>query len=257
MVCLDGTNYYKWKCKMKDLLFVKNLHLPIFSATKPESKTTEEWFFENQQVCAFIRQWVGEKVLNHIVNETDAKVLWNKLETLYASKKTLNNKLFLIKQAKSLMYKEGSSISDHLSEFQGCFNQLFDMGVKLDDKIIALWLVNTLPDSWETFMVSLIDAAPNGIVTLEYVKSGILNEEMRRRTQGKSPHSKILMIERGRSKHTSQGHNNRGRSRSKSRPRHKDLECHFCGKTGHIKRYCYKWKKENYTSNGNHQKKGN
>ena len=65
------------------------------------------------------------------------------------------------------------------------------------------------------------------------------------------------MIERGRSKHTRQCQNNRGRSRSKSKPRYKDLECYFCGKSGHIKRYCYKWKKENQTSNGKHEKRGN
>ena len=230
---------------MKDLLFVKNLHLPVFAATKPESKTTEEWIFENQRVCAFIRQWVGDNVLNHVMNETDAKVLWNKLETLYAPK-TFNNKFFLMKQARRLVYKEGSSMSDHLNKFQECFDQLLDMGMKLNDEILAIWLLNTLPDSWETFKISLINASPSEILTTEYVKSGVLNEEMRRRTQG-----------RGRSKQTSQGQNNRGRSRSKSKPRYKDLECYFCGKTGHIKRYCYKWKKENHTSNGKHQKKGN
>ena len=97
------------------------------------------------------------------MNETDAKALWNKLETLYASK-TGNNKFFLLKQALHLVYKEGSSISDHLNEFQGCFNQLFGMGVKLDDEILALWLLNSLPDSWETFRVSLTNATPNGVV---------------------------------------------------------------------------------------------
>ena len=76
MVCLNGTNYHKWKGKMKDLLFVKNLHLPVFADAKPESKTAEEWLFENQQVCGFIRQWVGDNVLNHIVNETNVKVPW-------------------------------------------------------------------------------------------------------------------------------------------------------------------------------------
>ena len=94
------------------------------------------------------------------------------------------------------------------------------------------------------------------MVATEYVKSGVLNEEMRRRTQGTSSHPEVLMIERGRSKTTSQAQNNRGRSRSKSKPRYKDLECHFCVKTGHVKR-CYKWKKENHTSNGKHEKKDN
>ena len=91
---------------MKDLLFVKNMHLLIFAKIKPEKKNNE-WDFENEQVCAFIRQWVGDNVLNHIVNETNAKTLWNKFETLYASR-TGNNKLFLLKQAMHLTYKENN-----------------------------------------------------------------------------------------------------------------------------------------------------
>ena len=60
---------------MRDLLFVKKLHLLVFLSQKPKSKNDEEWDFEHQQVCGFIRQWVEDNVLNHIVNETKANVL--------------------------------------------------------------------------------------------------------------------------------------------------------------------------------------
>ena len=98
MVVLNGTNYQKWKGKMKDLLFVKNLHLPVFASDKPQKKSVEEWSFENQQVCGFIRQWVGDNVLNHVVNETNAKTLWNKLETVYASEPVTISCFYLNKQ---------------------------------------------------------------------------------------------------------------------------------------------------------------
>ena len=55
MVVLNGTNYQKWKGKMKDLLFVKKLHLLVFALDKSEKKSEEEWSFENTQVCGFIR----------------------------------------------------------------------------------------------------------------------------------------------------------------------------------------------------------
>ena len=42
MVCLNGSNYHIWKGKMKDLLFVKKMHLPVFIFTKPESMTDED-----------------------------------------------------------------------------------------------------------------------------------------------------------------------------------------------------------------------
>ena len=37
MINLNGQNYYLWKRKMEDLLYVKSLHLPMFAEEKPES----------------------------------------------------------------------------------------------------------------------------------------------------------------------------------------------------------------------------
>ena len=42
MMLLNGSNYHLWKGKMKDLLFVKKLHLPVFSSTKSDSMSEEE-----------------------------------------------------------------------------------------------------------------------------------------------------------------------------------------------------------------------
>ena len=228
---LNGTNYQLWRNKMKDLLFVKALHLPVFATQKPESKSDEEWEFEHHQVCGFIRQFVEENVYHYVDQETHARTLWDKLENLYASKSG-NNKLFLLKKMMMLRYKDGTSIADHVSEFQSSLTQLLGMGVILDDEIVGLWLLATLPDSWETLRISLINSAPSGIVTLEIAKNGVLNEEVRRRPQGSSSQSEILVTEdRGRSKN--KGKKGRGKSRSKSKSRYKNIECYHCGKSGH------------------------
>ena len=42
MINLNGMNYHIWRNKMKDLLFVTKMHLPVFSTTKPEDKTDQE-----------------------------------------------------------------------------------------------------------------------------------------------------------------------------------------------------------------------
>jgi len=31
MISLNGTNYHKWRGKMKDFILVKRLHLPVFT----------------------------------------------------------------------------------------------------------------------------------------------------------------------------------------------------------------------------------
>jgi len=66
---------------LKDLLFVKRLHLPMFVTQKPENKPDEDWVFEYEMVCCYIHQWVDDNVLNHIANDSHAITLWDNLET--------------------------------------------------------------------------------------------------------------------------------------------------------------------------------
>ncbi|CAH9132849.1 unnamed protein product [Cuscuta epithymum] len=252
MINLNGSNYHVWKGKMEDLLYVKDYYLPVFTTDKPESKTDAEWNILHRQVCGYIRQWVDDNVLNHISGETHARSLWNKLEQLYA-RKTGNNKLFLIKQMMSLKYHDGTPVTDHLNSFQGIINQLAGMGIKFEDEIQGLWLLGTLPDSWETFRTSLSNSAPDGIITMELAKGSVLNEEMRRKSQGSSSHSDVLVTEsRGRSQ--SRGPGNKGKHRSKSKGKFADFECYHCGRKGHTKRFCRQLKKEKKKSDYNNQK---
>ncbi|GKA93400.1 hypothetical protein Tco_0815386, partial [Tanacetum coccineum] len=95
-----------------------------------------------------------------------------------------------------LKYTDGSPITDHLNAFQGIINQLAGMGIKFEDEIQGLWLLGTLPDTWETFRTSLSNSAPDGVITMELAKGSILNEETRRKSQGSSSQSDVLVTER-------------------------------------------------------------
>lgn len=114
---------------MRDLLYVKSWHLPVFSEEKPEGKTDDQWLFEHEQVCGFIRRWVDDNILNHINDDVHARSLWQKLEFLYANKSG-NNKLYLIKQLMGLKYISSKSFSDHLNDFHGIIQQLSAMEIK-------------------------------------------------------------------------------------------------------------------------------
>uniref|UniRef100_A0A0D3C9Z6 Retrovirus-related Pol polyprotein from transposon TNT 1-94 n=1 Tax=Brassica oleracea var. oleracea TaxID=109376 RepID=A0A0D3C9Z6_BRAOL len=151
MISLNGANYHLWKGKMEDLLFVKEFH------------------------------WVDDNVLHHIETETDARSLWKKLEQLYA-RKTGNNKMYMIKKLIELRYQEETPMTDHLNAFQGLLNKLSDMGIKFDDEIHGLWLLGTLPDSWEVFRMSLCNSASEGVISMDSVKNSVLNEETRRQS---------------------------------------------------------------------------
>ncbi|GKC14812.1 ribosomal protein L7Ae/L30e/S12e/Gadd45 [Tanacetum coccineum] len=51
----------------------------------------------------------------------------------------------------------------------GIINQLACMGIKLND-VASLWLLGTLPDTWETFRTSLSNSTPDGVITMELAK---------------------------------------------------------------------------------------
>uniref|UniRef100_A0A2N9IN96 Integrase catalytic domain-containing protein n=1 Tax=Fagus sylvatica TaxID=28930 RepID=A0A2N9IN96_FAGSY len=138
--------------------------------------------------------------------ETKADTLWKKLESLY-ERKTAQNKAFAIRKLAHLKLKEGRSFAEHLSKFQDLVNQLTRMNLVVDDELQALLLLSSLPNSWETLVVSLSNSAPNGVLQLVMVNDSLFNEEIRRKDMGKDDAQALVTENRGRSK----GRNSKGR----------------------------------------------
>ncbi|RDX93713.1 hypothetical protein CR513_23988, partial [Mucuna pruriens] len=88
-------------------------------------------------------------------------------------------------QLKNMMLKEDTSLSDHLNEFQGIIDQMSGMSIKFEDEILGLLLFNSLPESWETFKVSITNSAPNDVVSL-HMKHCFLWKKENKGKKGKS-----------------------------------------------------------------------
>ncbi|KAG8382350.1 hypothetical protein BUALT_Bualt05G0068200 [Buddleja alternifolia] len=114
---------------------------------------------------------------------------------------------------------------------------------------------NSLPDSWDTLVVSVSNSAPNGDLTLQVVKDCLLNEEFRRKEQAFSTEQNALVTEnsdkRGRNKNRGPQHQ-RDKSRGKSKFKG-DFKCHYCGDPNHYERDCRKKKRDQ--KNGNNENK--
>jgi hypothetical protein len=199
----------------------------------PDDMKQDQWDVLHLQACGFIRQWVDDNVLNHIIDETCAHTLWQKLNELYAHKEG-TNKMFLIKKLMRLRYKEGTQIGDHV-----IINQLSSMEITFEDEVRALLLLGSLPDTWETFKVTVYNSAPNGVVTWNLVKTRVLNEESKKISDkdGSSSHSEVLVTQ-SRERNKSRGSRKGERSRSKSKGKYANFVCHHCHEKGHIKWHC-------------------
>ena len=142
----------------------------------------------------------------------------------------------------NLKLQSGTSVAEHTSEFQSLVNQLSAVELQLGDEEQALLLLSSLPDSWETLVVSLSNSAPNGRLTMSMVKDALINEEARRKDVGIDQSHSRFMKRRGRQQRGSRG---RERGRSKSRGRSTDgrkttYRCYHCGLEGHLKKNCRK-----------------
>ncbi|CAL8167684.1 unnamed protein product [Prunus armeniaca] len=98
-------------------------------------------------------------------------------------RKTAQNKASVIRRLVNLMYRDGRSVIEHLSDFQGLINLLTNMKMVLDDELQALVLLSSLPDSWDTLVVSLSNSAPQGVLTLDMMK------QRNQRNKGKQKNS--------------------------------------------------------------------
>src|ERR1044072_3192064 len=142
---------------------------------------------------------------------------------------------FLFRRLVNLKYKDGFSVAEHISSFQNLVNQLTTIEIKLPDELLAFLLLSSLPDSWETLVVSLSNSTI-GNMTFDIVKEALLNEEIRRKGNNmasSSTHTEALVVEsRGGSQHRNSHKSNdrsksRGHSRGESRSR-KDIRCYHC-----------------------------
>lgn len=242
MIMLSAQNFAIWKPRMEDLLYTKDLMDPIdFKGVKPEATSAENWRKLNRKAVGLIRQYVGLEVFHHICEETDAYTLWTTLQENYQSKLS-RNKALLMRRLVGLKLRSGISVAVHVSGFQSMVNDLASVKLKFDDELQALLLISSLPDDWETVVVSLSNSAPDGKLTMSMVTDAMFSEEARRKEMSIHSHDggqAFITEGRGRTQERAGG-SNHGRSGSPGRKF--VVTCYRCGQEGHIRRNCPKGK---------------
>ena len=83
-----------------------------------------------------------------------------------------------------LKYTYGDSIVVHINTFMGLVIQLVAAKFLLDDALQALLQLCTLPNSRDNLAVSVNASCQEENLSLQVVKTSILNEETRRKDKG-------------------------------------------------------------------------
>ena len=160
--------------------------------------------------------------------------------------KTVVNKIFLLKKFVNMKLKEGTQMIDHLNVFQSIVSHLAAMKMVMDDDMQAFLLLCSLPNSQETFVVTISNSALNGALSMELMKGNLFNEKTRRKAYDTENAQALIIESKGRNRDKGQkGYDKfEGRSQSKGK-----IKCFHCGKDRHMKRNYRIWKREQNRQN--------
>ena len=84
--------------------------------------------------------------------------LMKALSSMY-EKPSANNKVYLMKKLFNMKKAEGTSVAQHINEFNTNTNQLSMMGIEFDDEVRELILLTSLPNSWEAMRMTMSNSA--------------------------------------------------------------------------------------------------
>ena len=136
-------------------------------------------------------------------------------------------RLFLLKM------KDGVSVRKHMNEFNSIVAQLKALKVNLDEEVLCLLLLSSLPPSWDTLVTTVANTIGSKFKLNDAVSSLSSEETRRASSQMSSDLSQALAAsERGRSQPRDDISANKskfqGKGRSKSRGR--IVTCWYCKK---------------------------
>ena len=72
-------------------------------------------------------------------------------------------------------------MSNHLDDFNTIYSNLVAQEVEFLDSVKALFLLITLPNSWDTFRTAISNSAPPSGLTKANVASSLLTEEVNKK----------------------------------------------------------------------------
>ncbi|CDF39842.1 unnamed protein product [Chondrus crispus] len=221
---LTDSNLYVWKQKIQLLLALRDVDQYIVEGRVPSEERAEErkkWIRGDSKAKALIGLSLSDEHLEHVRDVDTAHEMWEAIVNVF-ERHTLLNKLAARREFYTVKMLSGEKMLAYINLVKQLAAILKSMSVNIDDKEMAMAVLNGLPARFEALIVAL-DALGNEekIFSLDFVKSRLLQEEQRANMKSTSSQTSALV------------------NRAPNNGDINDYKCTNCGHTGHTATRCW------------------
>ncbi|KRZ71003.1 Retrovirus-related Pol polyprotein from transposon TNT 1-94 [Trichinella papuae] len=231
---LNSSNYQLWKLKMKVLLMRDGLW-DLVSQPKP-CPVPEDWSRKECKAIAAICLTVEDDQLIHLAQLETAREMWQTLQRLH-ERASIGSKLYLMRKLYGMRFTHGT-MQSHINGILEIVTQLRGLGKNIEDEDLVAIMLCSLPNSYSA-LVTALEGRDEADLTVEYVSGKLLDEYQRRTESCLDQSSNEVALNTTASKARSQFRTSKA---TLTKSDNESRRCYYCGKKGHIKANCRKFK---------------
>ncbi|CAH2100383.1 unnamed protein product [Euphydryas editha] len=212
---LEGArNFYAWKFAIRMSL----MHDGLWDLVE---KGGTEGDARDQRALARICLAMKPSLYQYVRTAKTSKEAWKSLADVFEDS-GLVRRVLLLRQLHRVDYSNFNNMTDYIETIMMIVQQLADIGKTIDDKEVAEILLSGLSSEYDTLVSSLETVNMTSTLTSEVVRARLLQEESRKSTDD---HTAFI-----------------------SEKKNFKRRCHYCKKVGHIKKNCFKLKRDRKTT---------
>lgn len=211
-------------------------HIEGANSVKPEPIDTNyaEWIKKDSKAEAKILLSICKSNYAAVDGLDTAREVWEKLKSLHQSKGPAR-KASLLKKIILTKLPEGGDLRKHVTDFSDAVKELNEIGLKINDEVLAIILMYSLPASFSMFRTAM--ESRDEMPTTEILKVKIL-EEFEGRDSEPAGQGALYTRRRNQREQPRREDNVDKRQEKGNRPAGKGPECYCCHKFGHIAKNC-------------------
>ncbi|KAI8116737.1 Retrovirus-related Pol polyprotein from transposon TNT 1-94 [Lucilia cuprina] len=172
---LDGENYATWNIQVKSLLITMDLWQTIEEEC-PQDKPGKWISTDSKALATIYNLTVKPCQLVYIKNCLTAKEAWNVLSSMYRAD-TASRKVNLFKKLVRFKFNLNEKFATQVNEFVSTIDGLKEIGIILNDDLLSILLLCSLPEEMEGFVVAM--ESRDRLPKYDKLIAKILEEEMR------------------------------------------------------------------------------